>query len=72
MDGPLLSPDVVSTILWVLFLASALLATALGAILTYHWLKYVMGGIVPMVALASYTTGCLFFLLIMFAAAMAS
>ena len=57
-------------LVWVVFVASAMLATALGAILSYHWFRHAMNHLAAMSALVVYTIGCVFFLTLLFAAAL--
>ena len=66
-DGAL-TGQFVTTLMWVLFAAGAGLSILLGAILSYHWVRFAMNAFVSSVALALYAGGCFLLLSTMFAA----
>jgi len=53
-------------LLWVVFLAAAILSIAVGAILSFHWLRYAMNPAAPMFAILTYGGVCFACLSIMF------
>lgn len=57
---------------WVLFFAGLGLCTVIGAILSYHWIRYSMNPVMPTFAFVAYVGGCALLLSIMFAALIAA
>ncbi|MBI2610991.1 hypothetical protein HYW60_03600 [Candidatus Kaiserbacteria bacterium] len=49
---------IASFLLGALSLGAAILAAALGVILSYHWFNFSGNAVVSLVALTIYTTGC--------------
>jgi hypothetical protein len=45
-------------LLWIVFLAAAMLSIALGAILSFHWLRYAMHPAAPVFAIITYASIC--------------
>lgn len=69
-DGAL-TVQFVQTTGWVLFSAIAALSIALGAILSYHWVKFAMHKAVPFLAIAAYAIVSFLLLSVMFGAVIA-
>lgn len=61
--------SLVYTLLWVVFAAAGALSAILGLLLAYHWVRFSMQSVVPFIAIVTYSSGCVFFLFIMFVAA---
>ena len=55
---PVFEIGALPTLLWIVFLAAALLSIALGAILSFHWLRYAMSPIAPVFAIITYSAIC--------------
>ena len=45
-------------LLWIVFLAAAILSITVGAILSFHWLRYSMNPAAPMFAILTYGGIC--------------
>ncbi|TSC85531.1 MAG: hypothetical protein G01um10148_917 [Parcubacteria group bacterium Gr01-1014_8] len=71
MPEGVLSGQFVTTLMWVMFVATAALSIILGIILSYHWVRFSMNAFVATFAVVIYAGGCFLFLSTMFAAIIA-
>ncbi len=53
-------------LLWVVFFAAAVLSIGLGSVLSFHWLRYAMNPIAPIVAVISFAAVAFACLSVMF------